>query len=64
MTAAPAATPDTTPPKTEAVPGALLVHVPPVTEGVSTVTELAQTVVVPESVPASGKGLTVIVAGA
>jgi hypothetical protein len=64
MTAVPAATPVTAPPRTVAVPVAPLVHVPPVTDGVRTVTALAQTMVVPEIVPANGSVLTLIVTGA
>src|SRR3954466_13500961 len=61
MVATPEASPLTTPVAlTEAIAGALLVHVPPEPEVDNVITELTHTAEAPVMVPASGSGLTVM----
>lgn len=65
MVTFPGLTPVTPPDElTVAVPVAPEVHVPPLTDGVSVVTAPWQTVEAPDSVPADGVELTVIIYGA
>jgi hypothetical protein len=62
MRAVPALAPVTTPPTTVATPVAELLHAPPATVEVSVVAAPVHTVGVPDNVPATGIGLTVIIA--
>jgi len=54
MVAGPATTPVTTPPETDAVPGALLLQVPPPVASDNVIVEPAQTLVGPLIAPTTG----------